>query len=64
MSKAIGADLLEKKMIVPVSKKLVAAVGMEEKKTYVAYFTNGLLVVAEPLNAFTDSIFERGREAG
>ena len=64
MSKAVGANLLEKKMIVPVSKKLVAAVGMEEKKTYAAYFTDGLLVIAEPLKAFTDSFFERGRETG
>ena len=55
MNKVIATDNIKKKMIMPVSKKLIAEVGMSEKKLYVCYFKDGLLIVGEPLPSSTCS---------
>ena len=64
MSKAIATEKMSKKMIVPVSKKLIAEVGLCENKVYACYFRDGLLIVGEPLKGLNDSIFEQGRDRG
>ena len=72
MNKAIAIDAVAKKMIVPVSKKLTSAVGMDEKTLYVAYFQDGLLVIGDPMDKLTSKVYahvqklgyDRGHEKG
>ena len=64
MSKMIATDKMNKKMIIPVSKKLTAEVGLCEKKMYICYFKDGLLIVGEPMNGFVATTFDQGRSDG
>ena len=64
MSKAIATDKMSKKIIVPVSKKLIAEVCLNEQRAYACYFKDGLLIVGEPPKGLNDSIFEQGRDKG
>ena len=64
MSKAIATDKMSKKIIVPVSKKLIAEVCLSEQRAYACYFKDGLLIVGEPPKGLNDSIFEQGRDKG
>ena len=64
LSKAIATDKMSKKIIVPVSKKLIAEVCLSEQRAYACYFKDGLLIVGEPPKGLNDSIFEQGRDKG
>ena len=72
MSKTIAVDQVEKKIIIPVSKKLASAVGMREDTFYLAYYEDGLLVIGESDahrtvelgNRILDIGYERGYDAG
>ena len=64
MSKAIGMDMAEMRMIIPVSSKLVSAVGMQEGVTYMACFNNGLLMVGEALEGEETIFYESGYDTG
>jgi hypothetical protein len=52
----------ECRLIVPVSKKAISAVGIDEKCVYAARFEDGLLIIGDLLEGFTESIFEHGKE--
>lgn len=64
MSKAIATDKMSKKMIIPVSKKLVTEVDIIDKKVYACYFKDGLLIVGDPLENLNNSIFAQGWDKG
>jgi hypothetical protein len=64
LSKTIAIDTARKKLIIPVAKKLINTLGMDEEKIYVAHIQDGLIVVSEPWDGYAEAIFEQGREAG
>ncbi len=57
MNKAIAIDNVGKSMIVPVSKKVIEAAGLNDKKLYAAYFEDGLLIIGDPLDKVTSKVY-------
>ena len=49
-------------MIIPVSKKAITAVGIDEEHVYTARFKDGLLLIGDLLEGVTDNSFECGED--
>lgn len=54
----------ECRLIVPVSKKAISAVGIDEKCVYAARFEDSLLIIGDLLEGFAESVFEHGKDIG
>ena len=50
-------DTMDNKMILPVSKKLLQAVGINDNTVYVAHFEDGLLYVGEPKSKLPPRVY-------
>ena len=62
LSKTIAIDTAGKKLIIPVAKKLINTLDMDEEKIYVAHIQDGLIVVSEPWDGYAEAIFEQLRQ--
>lgn len=54
----------ESPLIIPVSKKAITAVGIDEKRVYVARFKDGLLLIGDLTEDIADNAFKRGKDIG